>query len=180
MNTMLFEYVEPLRLMILVHGERAPTDAEWDPYVAMLRAKWALDRPLRRVFVYGDGPGPNASQRQKLRYEPRDDRPISTAVITHSLVARGIVTALSWFFEIRAFSPGSIDDSFEYLEVPRSEWLMVRTAIATMRMRLTGTRSIDEKVELSDSIATLDELITERLPKLRARVQRARGAGGLR
>lgn len=179
MNTMLYEFVEPLQLMILVHGEKAPSREEWDPYAAMCHEKFYKNE-MSRVFVFGEGPGPSAAQREKLRHQPRKEWPLQTAVITHSLVARGIVTALSWFYEIRGFAPSAIDDAFAYLAIPRERWLWVRTNVAQKRMRLSGTYALDESVELTDAIGTLDEIVTERLPKLRARVQRARGAGGLR
>lgn len=175
MNTMLYEFVEPLKLMILVHADKAPSHAEWDPYAAMCQEKFAKNL-MNKVFVFGDGPGPSASQREKLRYEPRKEWPLHSAVITHSLVARGLVTALSWFYEIRGFAPSAIDDAFEYLSIPRSQWLMVRTNVAQKRMRLSGTYALDEKVELTDTIGTLDEIVTARLPKLRAQVQRARAS----
>lgn len=176
---MLYEFVEPLRLMIMVHGEKAPAPDEWDPYAAALH-HWYGKNAINRVFVFADGPGPSAMQREKIRYQARAECPVHTAVITHSLVARGIVTALSWFFEIRPFPPGAIDQAFEYLSLPRSQWLALRTNIAQKRVRLTGTGVIDESFELSETIGALDDLVTERLPKLRARVQRARGPSPLK
>lgn len=82
------------------------------------------------------------------------------------------MTALSWFFEIRGFSPSEIDPAFDYLEIATTERQSVRVKLAEMRLRLLS----DDALTTTDAIANVDDVITERLPKLRARVQ-AQAAG---
>lgn len=170
MSTIVWEHVEHLRLMVLVHNDEAPTDAEWDTYAATLHALYAK-QGIERILVFGDGPGPNARQRQKLHY--KGATPVQTAVVTHSVIARGIVTALRWFFEIRAFAPAEMDEAFEYLRIPRLQWFTVRKCVGDLRMKVSGA-SLPTQFELTDTIGRLDEIVTDRLPKLRERMTRAR------
>lgn len=135
MTTMLWEFVGPLQLVVLVHGAKAPGDAEWEAYAAWLHAVYGSGK-LRRVLVFADGPGPNARQRQRLHYF--GEHTVSTAVVTHTVVARGVVTALSWFYEIRAFSPVKLDAALEYLAIPRFDRIGVRKTIAALRDQLSS------------------------------------------
>jgi hypothetical protein len=177
MSTMLYEYFEEARLIVLVHGESAPSDDEWEPYIALLNETYYTGR-LRRVFVFGDGPGPNARQREKLHYKASHG-PLRISVVTHSLLARGIVTALSWFYEIRAYAPGEVEGAFDYLTLQPADRRKVREVVAQFRVRLSMSSEFPSigAIELSDTIKNLDELVADRLPKLRERVRRARAGG---
>lgn len=167
---MLWQYVEHLRLMILVHGDAPPSDPDWEVYASELHRIYPQGK-LRRVLVFSDGPGPNASQRQRLHHN--GVHPLQTAVVTHALLARGIVTALSWFYEIRAFAPTALDAAFSYLTIPQTEWTTIRKTVATLRMQLSEPAAPAQSFELTETIGKLDELVTDRLPRLRERMKRA-------
>jgi hypothetical protein len=137
MTTMLWQFVEALQLMILVHGDVAPTDTEWSAYSDLLQREYRRRR-VRRVLVFGDGPGPKPSQRKTLHHIiERGDHPLHTAVLAQGVVARGIVTALNLFYEIRAFPPTEMADAFEYLGIPEIDWYMVKRIVATFRDQLS-------------------------------------------
>lgn len=157
--------------MVLVHSEAAPDPAEWDVYAARLHELHGADR-VTRVLVFGEGPGPTASQRQKLHY--KNGKPVKVAVLTHSLLSRGIVTALSWFFEIKAFAPTEFDTSLDFLGIPRMAWVDVRKCVVGLRIRLCGIPGTTASFNLTDTIGRLDDLVTDRLPKLRERMRRRR------
>ena len=136
-NTILWRYLEDLPLMVLVHNDMPPADDEWDVYAAKLHELQPIGR-LQRVLVLGEGStGPNSRQRQKMHYEK--EPPVKVAVVTPSFVGRGVATALSWFFAIRAFAPTNIDDAFEYLAIPRRDWPAVRHVVATLRLQLSSS-----------------------------------------
>lgn len=177
MKTILWQYVEHLQLMVLVHSEAHPTDAEWDVYCEALRRVYPEGR-LRRVLVFCDGPGPTTAQRRKLqdRKQYGDDPPL-TAVVTHGIVARSIVSALSWFYEIRSFSPAELDGAFRYLGIADIESYLLRRIVATLRVQLTALVPLPASSEMTDTIGKLDELVTDRLPKLRERLRSATRKG---
>jgi hypothetical protein len=174
MRTMEWEYVERLRLMVCVQSEAKMSDTDWDAYTGELHALYAAGR-LCRIFVFGDGDGPNARQRKKLHHRGLyENHPINTAVTTHSLIARGVVTAISWFTDIRAFSPEEIDAAFRYLTIPEADWLATRRTIAKFRVQLNAPAHTIVPLDLTNTIGQLDELLTDRLPKLRERIERTR------
>lgn len=142
MRTLRFQYVEALSLMVLVHGEEKPSDEDWDHYVGSLYREYNSGR-LRRVLVYCDGPGPTPAQRKKLSHMvSKSDHPIQTAVVTKGVIARTIVTALSWFHEIRAFAPNELDKAFEHLTIPGIDRYLVQRVVVALRAQLaTGSES---------------------------------------
>lgn len=170
MKTMLWQHVEHLQLMVLVHSESPPTDAEWDLYCARLHVEHPSGL-LRRILVFCDGPGPTVAQRRKLQDRGKyGDKPPFTAVVTHGIIARSIVSALSWLYDIRSYAPAELDDAFRYLSIPDIEWYMLRRIVATLRVQLTASATISSSPEVTDMVGRLDELVTDRLPKLRSRL----------
>jgi hypothetical protein len=120
------------QLLLLAHGSVPPAQDEWDQYVAALAQ--AHKSGLTGLLVLTDGPGPNSSQRKQV-----SSFDLRSAVLTPAAVARGIVTALSWFgANIRAFTPEQIDEALEYLQVPRVEQLQVLRVLAGLRVELAG------------------------------------------
>ncbi len=120
-------------MLILVHTKDAPADDEWKAYCADAR-KWRAQ--IRGILVLSEGGGPNSVQRGEL--EAALDRPeAKTAVVTLSRVARGIVTALSWFTpKIKAFSTLQIPAALEYLEVAPRSHDSIGAAIKALRLEL--------------------------------------------
>jgi hypothetical protein len=99
-------------LLVLVHGARSPSDVDWDDYVLALGAS-----RVTGLLVATDGAGPDGRQRVKLNdLVKQRGGSFPTAVVTGSVVARGIVTALGWFNpKLRAFAPAEIADALVYL-----------------------------------------------------------------
>lgn len=111
-----YERVGDYLLMAHPHGD--PTEDEWDDAVAAIRE--AADRGARGLLVHTIGGGPNAAQRKQIAemWEARGSM-LSIAVTTPSSVVRGVITALNWFLSrpIRAYA--TLDESMDYLDVPR-------------------------------------------------------------
>ncbi len=121
------------QVIVLVHTKDSPTDEEWKAYCDDAR-KWRTQ--IRGILVLSEGGGPNSVQRGEL--EVALDRPeAKTAVVTLSRVARGIVTAMSWFTpKIKAFSTLQIPAALEYLDVPPRSHDSIGTAIKALRVEL--------------------------------------------
>lgn len=104
------------RFILLVHSKDTPTDEEWKPYIEDCRA-WR-DK-IEGFLIVSEGGGPNTLQRGEMNDAlEAEKRGGKTAVVTLSRVARGIVTALSWFNpDIKAFSTLSIPAALDYLGV---------------------------------------------------------------
>lgn len=108
------------RLLILVHTKDAPENDEWKEYVESAR-KWRQE--IQGFLVVSDGGGPNTMQRAELDEAiDIEHHPGKTAVVTISRIARGIVTAISWFSPgIKAFGTNQMSQAIEYLGTPPPE-----------------------------------------------------------
>jgi hypothetical protein len=102
---------------VLVLGSANPPDAEWALWVDYI-ATHIQPGTAPRVVVVTEGGSPTAAQRGALsdvtaRY--KDEARV--VVCTESTIARGALTALSWFLPdvYRAFSPADFDKALKYL-----------------------------------------------------------------
>ena len=160
-------------LVILVHGEEPPSQAEWTTYIGVLVP---LVRRGARVLVITDGVGPTAAQRELMnRYL---EGPVRTAVVTAASFARGIVTVLSWFNPgIRAFAPAQLSDALDYLQVNSNEREEAVRNVAAMRMQLSGMAPVstagEEVAALRKAAIEPMEAVVTRLSKLREKLEKS-------
>jgi hypothetical protein len=80
------------RVYVCVVHDVEPSDAEWAYFIDLCRQREGQDL---RALVESRKTGPNAKQRRLLA-EVTADMDYRAAILTDSLVTRGIVTALSW------------------------------------------------------------------------------------
>jgi hypothetical protein len=120
-------------LLVLVHGARPPSDIDWNEYVHALGAS-----RVTGLLVATDGAGPDGPQRAKVNDLVRQrGGSFPTAVVTGSLVARGIVTALGWFNpKVRAFAPAEIARALAHVGADPGKREEVVRRIAMMRIAL--------------------------------------------
>jgi hypothetical protein len=115
---MVWAFLEEIALV--VHGAGTPTASEWRRW-----AEAGASRRPRGVLVYSFGGGPSSAQRTeivalmgKLRYVP------TTVMVTSSVVARGAITAMSWFVppakRAKIFAPRELEDAFAELGLPEA------------------------------------------------------------
>jgi hypothetical protein len=171
-STLLFKFEGDVA--VLIHGSAAPSDADWRTYLAALLEHRDT---LQAVLVVSDGAGPNAAQRSKINgLVGSIDREIPTAVVTHSGIARSIVTVMHWFNRgIQAFGPDQLSMAFDYLGIAADRRETIKRAIVTMRVSLAvSPEDASGAMDLVDTIAKLDELVTHRLPVLRSRFSNTR------
>jgi len=107
------------RVLLGVHHESPPTDEEWARWIAL-----ALDPSadgVRTIVESSGNSGPNAKQRRALA-DALGGADIRSAILTDSLVVRGIVTAIAWLnVSLRAFAPDQQREAAEYLGLDASE-----------------------------------------------------------
>lgn len=115
------------RLTIAVHHSRPPSDEEWNRWVALCAAQ---EGPIR-VIVESHGGAPNAKQRKTLS-DALAGRDLRSAILSDSIVVRGVVTALAWLgISLRAFPLDDYAGLAEYLEIPSDE---IKVAIERLRV----------------------------------------------
>lgn len=120
---------------VLLHGEGEPTDAEWEAYLADMRAHLETS-DVFRVLVITGGPSPNAHQRKLLNQVIRG-RDAPTAVLTASAVGRAVTSILRLRNRfIRAFEPGRLEEAFQHLKLEEAEQKKVRQAIEALQREM--------------------------------------------
>jgi hypothetical protein len=107
--------IVPDTVAIVVHGDQAPSDDDWEQYI---RDVVANCRTLKGVLVYTGNSGPTAPQRARSSDAFREaGAEINTAIMTSSRLVRGIVTALTWAVggKVKAFSTMEFNQAAAYL-----------------------------------------------------------------
>ena len=93
-------------------------DDDFADFLTDLLAK----QQLRSVVVRASEGAPRADHRSLLLRWYREHT-VRGAVLTDSVIARGGVTALSWFgVSIRAFEPAELDAALEYVQIATPRW----------------------------------------------------------
>jgi hypothetical protein len=160
-------------VMLVVQGDVPVVDGDWDEYLAALDASPSL----KAFLISADNHGPNASQRAKLATLHRID-PLPKAVVTTSMGARGIVTALSWLgSNIRAFAPNQIDRAFDYLGVANDARAALLGRLALLKTWLAGGEKLDQfrGSESGDhaDLPFMQQIVEERVANIRAKLRAA-------
>ena len=122
---------------VVVHSQLPPSDGEWDDY---LRATSAQLPSVSGVLIITDGGGPNSAQRRALKaYFVKVRFGALFAVVTPSMMARGIVLAISLFNpHIRAFRPEDTEVALTFLRVPVVERAALLATVQRLRDSLTA------------------------------------------
>lgn len=129
------------RLVLTVHSEQPPTEAEWAANVASLE-RFAGPHEIRALIV-SDGGGPSGLQREALVevLERKSPHGFRTAIVTRSLAVRGIGVALSWFLPgYRFFRPNRLDDALDHLVLKDAEVALARTELERLQVDLGVAR----------------------------------------
>jgi hypothetical protein len=125
---------------LVVQGAGRPTNGEVDEHVEQALGMAGF---VRAVLVVTDGPdaaGPDAQQRAKISRAGLLRVP--TAVVTESVLARGIMTAVSWLgAPVRGFAPDQMYQAFEFLRISEPVRVRIPAQIAVMKAELRGMRS---------------------------------------
>jgi hypothetical protein len=110
-------------VLIALHGRSMPSDEEWRRYFEAGKQLYAPGADLSRVRALNltDGGAPSARQREQIR-EHMGDRELYWAIVTTSRFARGVATALGWFYpRFKAFAPQDFHRATRFLGIPEGE-----------------------------------------------------------
>ena len=120
------------RVCVAVLRDAPPTQEEWSSWLTLLRARKGA--PVR-VLVETQS-GPNASQRKALSDTLRDED-ARFAILTDSLIVRGIVTALAWLgLPHHAFAPSQHVQACNYLDLSTEEREEAERELSRLRRKL--------------------------------------------
>jgi hypothetical protein len=125
-------------LLLLAHDEHRPADDEWRGW---LRAYETRSPHIRGVLVRTLGGGPSSSQRKELvqAMEAQTIR-TPTAILTSSAIARGVLTALSWFLSAerlpKTFALDDVVAALTFLGVDAASEGSVRAELARLAASL--------------------------------------------
>jgi hypothetical protein len=101
--------------VVTLHGSGNPTDTEWQSYLQDLD-RWLPE--LVGFLVVTSGPGPTSRQRSQSNTIQAQHRirTVRVAVVSDSLLARGIVNAFNLFNPgIRTFRPTAMQDALVHI-----------------------------------------------------------------
>jgi hypothetical protein len=126
------------RVFTLVYGVDAPTDEEWTRCLTLFRERAGRES---RFLVETRGGGPDAKQRKVLA-ELLRDQDARVAVMTDSIVARGILTALAWLgLPQRGFALNDLRAASEYLGLSSEELQHAARELARLRNELGSSET---------------------------------------
>ncbi|MDB4991053.1 MAG: hypothetical protein JWN04_6231 [Myxococcaceae bacterium] len=105
---------------VIVHDGGTPTEPDWRRWLDLYRGSLPT---LRGVLVYSLGGGPDAAQRGALIDLTRGwGAAPPTAIVTSSMLMRGLVTALHWFMpahlQAAIYPLAELELALEHLRVP--------------------------------------------------------------
>lgn len=121
-------------VLLVVHAKTDIDPGEWRTFCTLAGKARKARGSLRTLVISEGGAAPNAAQRAFYKEEvgSTDNR---VAVLTDSVAARTVLTAMSWFnSEMKPFAPTDVPGALRYLEV--RETTALRDAIAELRVEL--------------------------------------------
>ena len=112
-------------VLVLAHDVQPPAAEEWTRYCQAIATHHAS---LTGQLVLAEGAGPDAAQRQQVldgviaHYQKGAPTP-PTAVLTRSLMVRGVVTLFNWFTPraMRAFAPDDLRGAAEHMRLSEEQ-----------------------------------------------------------
>jgi hypothetical protein len=138
MKNFVFEVVDDC--IVCLGSKNPPSDAEWDAYIAALEACLKKNDHKVNIIVITRGGAPTPAQRHTLNETTARHNSSSAskvAVLTSSAIARGVVTALSWFSPVyKAFAEDDLDGAVDFLDVPSHKVFSIRGAVRALEKQI--------------------------------------------
>ena len=154
-RTMAFEVGVELgnrRVLVAVHTKDAPSDEEWDSWLAFIDALGKqVDQDLARLpnLVVADGGAPSTAQRTAVNMLVAQGKTLPpVAVVTDSLLVRTLLRGFSIFNpSTKAFAPTELDRALEHLGIPGSAATALAAVCVRMAKSLGRVRTTDHFLE---------------------------------
>ena len=125
-------------IVVYVHAEAAPTDAEWEAGLTFF--KDARDVSRLSALVYTHGGAPNASQRARLNAVLGSAK-VRIGVLTSSAAARAAGVAVRWFNpELSIFGPDDLEAALEHVRAPVEQRGELKRALSDLKNELSLDR----------------------------------------
>jgi len=130
-----FEFLDHRR-MLMLHGDDPPPVAAWRDHLQQIQRQEAnLDN--LGLLVFTGGGGPDAAQREEMNRLLRG-RYFARAIVHRSVIARGVVCAVSWFAPgIAAFRPECWHAAAAHAHFSSDELERVARQLRGMNQRLS-------------------------------------------
>jgi hypothetical protein len=124
---------------VLAVSKESPGDDEWNAYITFVQSH--LKKGMLPVaLIASAGGGPTAAQRARLNDMTKKAGLVNTlkaAVLTDSLLVRGMATALAWIVPgYRAFPPAEIGAALEFLGVSGAASAQVKLLVPKLQDKL--------------------------------------------
>jgi hypothetical protein len=125
-------------LLLVLHGMQPPTETEWNEVLSVIRGVLQRHGKLTRLRMLSitDGGSPDANMRNALA-KALDGKSLHMAMVTDSAVARGVVTAISWFNPwVKSFSPRHFQPLIDHLELAAKDHPAIADALSALDKQL--------------------------------------------
>ncbi len=127
-------------LLLYVGTPAPPASGEWANWVGALRERAHAAEGARLVVVAADG-GPTVVQRKQL-IEAVKSAKLKTAVVSDSLLARGIVTAFKWYgLDLDVFKTSGIEGAYRFVSATPDEAEWLRDTLKTLQRSMSRPRA---------------------------------------
>lgn len=137
--------IEPLplgskTLLVWLHTKQPPSDEEWEHGMAQTEA---IGLQKVAYLVVTDGGGPNAAHRARFQQVVGKDL-FPVAVLSDDRLARGIVTAISWFNSaIKAFRPRDLTGALAHVGVDQAHAQRILEKLQEMQGKVPRVSTLD-------------------------------------
>lgn len=136
------------RVLVAVHTKQAPTDAEWNAWLALLeQVGEEVGQDLARLpnLVVTDGGAPSTAQRTAVNMLVAQGKTLPpVAVVTDSLFVRTVLRGLTIFNPgTKAFAPAELGRALDHLGIPASAATTLAAACVRLGKSIGGVRTTD-------------------------------------
>ena len=122
-------------IIVYVHADVPPTDAEWEAGISFF--KESSDPSRLSAIVYTEGGAPNAAQRARLNAVLGSNK-VRIGVLTASAAARAAGVAVRWFNpELSIFGPEDVDAALDHIRAPTDQRSEVKRTLTELKSELS-------------------------------------------
>jgi hypothetical protein len=123
------------RLCVVVHTQHAPDREEWKRLIARYHTFAKLPHACTLVRSYGGAP--DGAQRKLLTDAMRGST-LSIAVMTNSIAARTVGTAVAWFNpRVKIVGIGDFEAAAEFLQLSSEERALAQSLLSALERKLS-------------------------------------------
>lgn len=138
-----------MRVVVMAHNRAQISDAEWETgYLAAIReVRDSAGKDTASNLVFAEGQGPNAKQRAtgNAIFDAKDGYRFRVAVVTDSILVRGVVTTLSWFNPlISAYGPTDWEKAVTHVRLGPKQYPELLAAVRKLKGQVSDVGVLNE------------------------------------